>query len=100
MKELNTLANNVAKNFLKRDILLNTKGQYMKELNTLAGNVAIEHLIRKILPDTKGLYMRVSNKLWKHKIDVQLLEYSGTFFQIYDEATDHFNIIHIWPVFV
>ena len=39
MKESNTLADDVAKNFLRRDIWLNIKGQYMKESNTLVGNV-------------------------------------------------------------
>ena len=40
MKESNTLVGNVANNFLRRDILLYTKGQYMKESNTLVGNAA------------------------------------------------------------
>ena len=40
MKESNTLAGNVAYNYLIRLVLLNTKGQYMKESNTLVGNVA------------------------------------------------------------
>ena len=33
--------------------------------------------------------------LWKHKIDVQLSEYSGAFLQIYNEDTDPFNVIDI-----
>ena len=39
MKESNSLAGNVANNFLTKDILLNMKGEYMKETNFLAGNV-------------------------------------------------------------
>ena len=38
MKKSNTLAGNAVKNSLNREILLNTKGQYMKETNILAGN--------------------------------------------------------------
>ena len=44
MKESNTLASNVAINLLQREILLNTKRQYMKKSNTLAGNAAINLL--------------------------------------------------------
>ena len=39
--------------------------------------------------------MRVSSMLWKHKIDVQMSKYSGTFLQIYNEDTDPFNVIDI-----
>ena len=39
MKELSIAVDYAANNFLRRDILLNTKGQYMKESNTLVGNV-------------------------------------------------------------
>ena len=39
MKESNTLVGIAANNFLREDILLNTKEQYMKESNTLVGNV-------------------------------------------------------------
>ena len=44
MKESNTLAGNVATNLLQRQVLQNTKEQYMKESNTLAGNAAINLL--------------------------------------------------------
>ena len=61
MKESNTLANNVIKNFHQRDILKNTKGQSMKESNTLVGNAANNFLGRVILLDTISLYIK-SNK--------------------------------------
>ena len=48
MKESNTCAGNVAKNFLRRQILLNIEGQYMKESNTLAGNVENNYLRAKV----------------------------------------------------
>ena len=38
MKGSNTPASNVADNFLRREKLLNTKGQYMKESNILVSN--------------------------------------------------------------
>ena len=40
MRKSNSLALNQAKNFLRIDILLNTKGQYMKDSNFLVSNVA------------------------------------------------------------
>ena len=40
MKESNILVGNAAYNSLRREILLNTKGQYMKVSNILVGNVA------------------------------------------------------------
>ena len=49
MKESNTLADNVANNFLRKEILLDIKRQYMKESNTLVGNVAKNFLRRDIL---------------------------------------------------
>ena len=52
MKESNTLANNVTKNFHLREILLNTKGQYTKESNTLAVNVVNNSPERIGLQDT------------------------------------------------
>ena len=53
MKESNILVGNVVNNFLRRDIWLNIKGQYMKESNTLASNVTIKHLNKDILQNTK-----------------------------------------------
>ena len=38
MKESNTLVDNAAIDLLHREVLLNTKRQYMKESNTLAGD--------------------------------------------------------------
>ena len=57
MKESNTHVGNVAKNFLRREILLDIKGQYMKESNTLAGNVAKNFLRGELLLNIKGRYM-------------------------------------------
>ena len=48
MKESNTLADNVAISLLQRDILMNTKRQYIKESNTLAGYAAINLLQKAI----------------------------------------------------
>ena len=42
MKESNTLAGNATINQQQKEILVNTKGQYMKESNTLAGNATIK----------------------------------------------------------
>ena len=54
MKESNSLAGNVAKNFLKREILLNIKRQYMKESNTLVGNVTNNFLKKNKWLNIKG----------------------------------------------
>ena len=48
MRESNILVVNVANLFLIREILMNTKGQYMKESNILAGNVTINFLRREV----------------------------------------------------
>ena len=48
MKESNTLVGNVAIKQLQREILLNTKGQYMMESNTLASNATIKHHQKEI----------------------------------------------------
>ena len=48
MKELNTLANNANIKQLQREVLLDTKGQYMKASNTLAVNAVIEQLQKEI----------------------------------------------------
>ena len=50
---------------LQRDILLNTKEQYMKESNILVGDAAYNSLIREILQDTIGLYIK-ANKHYKY----------------------------------
>ena len=57
MKELSTLAGNAAINLLQREILLDTKRQYMKDSNTLVDNAAINLLQREILLNTKRQYM-------------------------------------------
>ena len=41
MKESNTLSGNASIKQLQKEVLLNTKGQYMKESNTPAGNATI-----------------------------------------------------------
>ena len=63
MKELYTLVGNVAKNFLRRGILLDIKGHYMKESDTLVGDVEKNLLRKKILLNIKGQYMKESNTL-------------------------------------
>ena len=49
MKKSNIFAANAAKNFHRKDMLLNIKGQYMKESNSLADNVENNFPARKIL---------------------------------------------------
>ena len=49
---------NATINQIKREILLNSRGQYMKESNTLEGNVISKLLKRDILHNTKGQYMK------------------------------------------
>ena len=58
MKESNTLAGNAIIKQLQREVLLNTKGQYMMESNTLVGNVANNFLTRDILVNTEERYMK------------------------------------------
>ena len=48
MKELNILADNVARNFSTRDLLQDTEDQFMKESNILADNVAKNFLTREV----------------------------------------------------
>ena len=48
MKESNILAGNVVNNSLRREMWLNTKGEYMKESSFLAGNVTNNFLRRNI----------------------------------------------------
>ena len=73
MKESNTLAVNAAINFLQRDILQNTKKQYIKDSNTLADNAEINLLRREILLNTKGKYMKESNTLANNAV-INLLQ--------------------------
>ena len=54
---------NVTMKQLQREVLINTKGQYMKVLNILAGNVTMKQLQREILLKTKGQYMKESNTI-------------------------------------
>ena len=58
MKESNTLVGNAANSLLRREILMNTKGQYMKESNTLVGDAANTSLKRVVLQDTISLYIK------------------------------------------
>ena len=57
MKESNTIAGNATIKQLQRDVLLDTKGQYMKKSNTIPGNATIEQLQREVFLSTKGQYM-------------------------------------------
>ena len=57
-KMSNTNADNVAKKFPRRDVLLPTKRKYMKESSTNVGNAVKNFLQREILLFTKGLYMK------------------------------------------
>ena len=63
MKELNTLAGNAIIKLLQREVLLNTKGQYMKESNILVGNATIKQQQKDVLLNTKGQYTKESNTL-------------------------------------
>ena len=65
--ESDTLAGNATIKQLQREILLNTKEQYMKESNTLVGNATIKQHPKEILLNTKGQYKRVSNTNAKQK---------------------------------
>ena len=47
----------------QKEILLNTKGQYMKESNILVDNATIKQHQKEVLIDTKGQYMKESNTL-------------------------------------
>ena len=49
MKESYILADNVTIKQLQREVLLNTKEQYMKESNTPAGNATIKQLQKEVL---------------------------------------------------
>ena len=49
---------NANNNLLRREVLLNIKGQYMKESNTLAGNADNNLLIREVLLNIKGQPMK------------------------------------------
>ena len=48
MKEPNTIAGNATIKQHQKEILLNTKEQYMKESNTLASNATIKHHQKEI----------------------------------------------------
>ena len=62
MKDSIILAGNAAKNFLRRDLLIDTKEQYMKELNALVG-YAGNNLLRELWLNIKGWFMKESNTL-------------------------------------
>ena len=53
MEESSTHADNAIIKQLQREVLPNSKGQYMKDLNTIAGNATIKQLQTKVLLDTK-----------------------------------------------
>ena len=59
MKESNILADNVAKNFLSREISLDTEEKFMK-VYIIADNVAKDFLSREIAMNTKDLFMKES----------------------------------------
>ena len=63
MKESNTLVGNASNNFLRRDLFLNTKGQYMRESNTLVDYATINFLIRETKLNTKELSMKVFDQI-------------------------------------
>ena len=63
VKESIVLAGNAAKNFLRRDLLVFTKGHYMKESNTLMGNLVNNFIRGDIWLSTKGQYMKESNAI-------------------------------------
>ena len=52
MKESNTLAGNAANNFLRREIWLDTKEEYMKELDLLAEDATMKPLQKEALLNT------------------------------------------------
>ena len=58
MKESNFLVGNATIKQHQKEILLNTKGQYMKESNILVGNATIKQNQKEILLNTKGQYMK------------------------------------------
>ena len=63
MKDSITLVGTATLKHQQRDILLNTKDQYMKESNTLVGNATIKQQQKEILLNTKEQYMKESNSL-------------------------------------
>ena len=52
------LAVNVLNSLPIREVLFDTKKQYMRESNTLVHNVGIRHLPREVFLNTKGQYMK------------------------------------------
>ena len=60
MRESNSLVGNAANIFLKRKVLLNTKGQYMTESNTLVVNATNSFPRGVFLQDTIGLYIKAN----------------------------------------
>ena len=63
MKESNTLVGNATIKQLKRDTLMNIKGQYMMDSNTLVLDAAYNSLIWEILQDTVGLHIKANKHL-------------------------------------
>ena len=59
----NTLVGNVTIKQLKRETLLNIKGQYMMGSNTLVGNATIKQQQKEVSLNTKGQYMKESSIL-------------------------------------
>ena len=60
MKESNTPVGNATIKQHPKEILLNTKEQYMKESNSLVGNATIKEQKKEILLDTKAQFMKES----------------------------------------
>ena len=61
MRDSNFGVDNAAIKQHQKEILLNTKRQYMKESNMLVGNVTIKQHQKEILLNTEGKYMMESN---------------------------------------
>ena len=61
MKESNFLAGNATIKQQQKEILLNTKLQYMKESFILEANATIKQQQNEVLVNTKGHYMKESN---------------------------------------
>ena len=57
MIESNILAYNEAIKQLQKEVLPNTRGQYMKDSNILADNDTIKQLHKEVLANTRGQYM-------------------------------------------
>ena len=55
MKDSNILADNATIKQLQKEVLANTRGQYMKDKNILADNATIKQLQKEVLPNTREM---------------------------------------------